>query len=264
MKYLKLLVTVLVLVWLTGCKDVVDFYLGVPLQPAFDEDSFVPGLNIFGIIRPDATGVYNNSFIQFQKVIPAVGYTDSLDVGTVIVKVEKDNDGISPVDFLLTDHHGVFSEEVYRPDTPFSPKAGDIFMVECVYPELPVLCATTLVPNPPVLLLNTLTESNRSLSFEIQVDTTIHMIDIYVYAGGLPAGFRRLPGEQDANTSVLFTDLPGAVDSMDIYSYDENMALYYMTANTSLNFNKYRESFSTVENGYGVFGALNHARFYLR
>ncbi len=265
MKTIRLWITAFVLVWLTGgCKEMLDFYLGIPFQPVFDEDSFVPGLNIFGIIRPDTTGVYNNSFVQFQKVVPAVGYTDSLDVGTVSVHVEKINEHASPCEFILTDHQGVFSEEDYRPDETFRPKAGDIFSVACTYPDLPVLTATTLLPNPPVLLLNTLAESGRSLSFEIQVDTTIYMLDIYVYAGGLLAGYKRLPGEQDANTSVLFADLPGMADSVDIYSYDENMALYCMTSNTSLNFNKYRESYSTVENGYGVFGSLNHARIYLR
>ena len=261
---MRLLITGFLLLWLTGCKDVVDFYLGVPLQPDVDEDSFIPGLNMFGIIRPDTTGIYNNSFIQLQKVIPAVGFTDSLDVGTVIVRVEKENDGISPVDFLLTDHNGVFGEEGYRPDIEFRPKAGETFSVECTYPGLPVLTAATLVPNPPVMLMNTLAESANSISFEIQSDTTIFMLDIYVYSEGLTVGYQRLPGEQDTNTFVSLTGLQSAADSVDIFGYDKNMAIYYMTANTSLNFNKYRESFSTVENGYGVFGALNHARFYLR
>ena len=247
----------------SGCMDAVDFYLGIPLQPVADEDSFVPGLNIFGIIRPDSTGEYNNSCILLQKVIPAVGSSDSLDIGPAIVWVEKLNGTNSRYDFLLTDHNHVFSEKGYRPDKEFRPKAGDRFSVECATLELPILTATTVVPNAPVLLMHTLMVSDNSLSFEIQADTTIFMLDVYVYKAGGLAAYQRLPGEQGSNTVVMFSSLQSGADSIDIYSYDENMATYYMTANTSLNFNKYRESFSTVENGYGVFGSLNHGRYFL-
>jgi hypothetical protein len=263
MKYMKYLIGFLFLLS-TGCKDLVDFYLGIPLQPVTDEDSFVPGLNIFGIIRPDSTGGYSNSCIILQKVIPAVGTSDSLYVGKATVRVEKLGELPSLYDFLLTDHNHLFSEEVYRPDKEFRPKAGETFSVECAYRELPVLTATTVIPNAPVILMQTLAESDNSLSFEIQADTTIFMLDLYVYAAGGLAGYQRLPGEQSANTIVSFASLQGKPDSVDVYSYDYHMAMYYMTANTSLNFNKYRESFSTVENGYGVFGSLNHARFYLK
>jgi len=230
----------------SGCMDAVDFYLGIPLQPVADEDSFVPGLNIFGIIRPDSTGEYNNSCILLQKVIPAVGSSDSLDIGPAIVWVEKLNGTNSRYDFLLTDHNHVFSEKGYRPDKEFRPKAGDRFSVECATLELPILTATTVVPNAPVLLMHTLMVSDNSLSFEIQADTTIFMLDVYVYKAGGLAAYQRLPGEQGSNTVVMFSSLQSGADSIDIYSYDENMATYYMTANTSLNFNKYRESFSTV------------------
>ena len=263
MKYIFFLFTGLLLL-LTSCKDIVDFYIGIPLQPATDENSFIPGLNIFGIIRPDSTEVYNNSFIVLQKVIPAVGSSDSLDVDTTSVRIEKINAPESTYVFFLTHYDHVFREDEYRPDLNFRPQAGDIYTVECVYRDLPVLTARTIVPNVPVIRMNTITETENSLSFEIQPDTSIFMFDIYIYAAGKLAGYQRLPGEQANGTPVLFNSLQGRADSIDIYSYDYNMALYYMTSNTSLNFNKYRESFSIVENGYGVFGALNHGRFYLK
>ena len=264
MRNLRFILTGFIIFWLTGCKEVVDFYLGIPLQPVIDEDSFVPGLNIFGIIRPDSNGDYNNSCIMLQKVIPAVGSSDSLDVGRAVVRVERLNEESCLYDFLLTDYGHLFSQEAYRPDTTFSTKAGDIFTVECVYHELPVLKAMTIVPNPPVMLMNTLTETGNSISFEVQAEPSIFMLDIYVYAAGELAGYERLPAEQSVNTLVFLPYLQGLADSIDLYSYDSNMADYYTTANTSLNFNKYRESFSTVENGYGVFGSMNHTRFYLK
>jgi hypothetical protein len=44
---------------------------------------------------------------------------------------------------------------------------------------------------------------------------------------------------------------------LEIYAYDENMAVYSTSFNTSFNFNRYRPSISTVENGYGCFGSVN-------
>ena len=78
MRKLILLIVVIFVLIVTGCKKMVDFYLGMPLQPTIDENTFVPGLNIFGIIRPDSTGGYNNSYIMLQKVLPAIGIGDSL------------------------------------------------------------------------------------------------------------------------------------------------------------------------------------------
>src|SRR4030042_3367870 len=223
MKYMRLLIGFFFLLS-AGCDEVLDFYLGIPLQPVIDEDSFVPGLNIFGIVRPDSTGIYNNSFIMLQKVIPAVGASDSLDIGTAIVLVEKLSGVPSWYDFLHTDHNRVFNQKVYRPGQDFRPKSGDIFSVECAYPELPILTATTVVPNPPFILMNTLAGSDNSLSFEIQSDTTIFMYDIYVYAKGGVTGYQRLPGEQSANTIVFFPSMQGVADSIDVYSYAYNMA----------------------------------------
>ena len=102
------------------------------------------------------------------------------------------------------------------------------------------------------------------MSFEIQADTTIFMLDVYVYTAGELAGYQRLPGEQATYTRCYFHPCRAGLTALMYTAMITIWPLYYMTSNTSLNFNKYRESFSTVENGYGVFGALNHARFYLK
>ncbi|MBN1416634.1 MAG: hypothetical protein JW973_16140 [Bacteroidales bacterium] len=264
MKGFRIPVIGLLIFLVTGCQDVVDFYIGVPLQPSVDESGFIPGLNIFGIIRPDSTDAINNSFIMLQKVIPAVGSSDSLDVGTALVRVEKTGVIAVTYDFMLTRYDTVFRQEAYRPDDDFSPQAGDVFLVECTYTGLPVLTAGTIVPNAPEIMMNTVVQTGNTLTFEIQPDTSIYMLDIYVYADGMEAGYQRIPGNQTAGTPVTFSSFHGYADSIDIFGYDNNLAVYCMTSNTSLNFNKYRESFSTVENGYGVFGALNHTRVYLK
>lgn len=238
----------------------VDFYLGVPYQPKFDEDSFVPGLNIFGVIRTDSTMAYNNSFVEVQKVVPANDFEDSIFVDTIEIIVELFH---SPFEsesygFYLTNSENIFSQTNYRPSGNFRPNAGDVLNIECYHPDLPVLTAQTIVPNHAQLIPGSLKETDKQIFFELASDSSIYMFDIYSYSSGITTGIVRLPTSKNQNTSIEIQN-HFAIDSVVIYSYDYHLANYYLSSNTSLNFNKYKVSFSEVEGGYGVFGALNRA-----
>ncbi len=244
------------------CKDAADFYLGVPLQPKFDENPFKNGLNIFGVIRIDSSFLHNNSFIEIQKIIPAVGSGDSIFIDTALVYVENMGDQ-STFNFILTDFEGTFDQVNYRPQNGFIPKAGEQFKVECSYLDLPVLTAYTQIPNKPQWDETSISLNNHTLNFNFAYDTTIFMFDVYLYSNGDVSGYSRLAPEETGNTPVEITFQGNQADSLVVFAYDYNLASYYLTSNTSLNFNKYRESFSEVENGFGVFGSLNKNIFRL-
>ncbi len=244
----------------------VDYYLGVPLQPVIDRNTFSAGLNIFGIIRPDSTSGYNNSYIMLQKVLPATGSSDSFEIDTAQVTVSfgsKDPE-IAVCYFMPADYNGTFKNDYYRPMCGLHPHAGDTFRVECRYMELPVLKGVTVVPNKPLLLENTFSKTDNSVSFDIKHDTTIYMFDIYLYYEGRIVNYSRIPAAKNTDTQIKFSSFKSDADSLVIYGYDYNFAKYYLTSNTSLNFNKYRETYSTVEDGYGVFGSLNLAGYKIK
>lgn len=250
-----------ILMAFSSCKEALDVYLGVPLQPRFDSSAFIPGLNIFGVLRPDFTHNYNNSFIIVQKVVPAVGDSLGWEIDSALVWVSKE---ISPSDstceFLQNNYNGTFSETNYRPDCNFSPVPGEIYRVECIYEDLPVLYAYTIIPNQPKIA-GSIKYDNGTLGMEFITDSSYYMLDVYAYSNGQVIGFQRLPFIEELNTQVTLSPIHQKPDSVIAFSYDYNLAVYYLTSNTSLNFNKYRKSFSTVENGYGVFGAINKAQF---
>ncbi len=266
MRIIILLTAVIYALIASGCKKMVDFYLGVPLQPVIDSNTFVPGLNIFGIIRPDSTGGYNNSYIMLQKVLPATGSDDSLEIDTAQVTVFYASQSAENVicNFLPSDCNGTFIKDYYRPLCEFHPQAGDTIKAECRYMDLPVLKGITIIPNKPLVLENTLIKTGNSVSFDIRYDSTIYMYDVYLYYQGHIVNYLRIPASGQSDTQIKFSSLSTDADSISIYGYDYNFAKYYLTSNTSLNFNKYRESYSTVEDGYGVFGSLNLAGYKIK
>lgn len=250
-------ILILLFIIVIGCKDAANVYLGIPLQPRFDDDSFAEGLNIFGIIRVDSTRGYNNSFVELQKIIPAVGTDDSMFVDTSSVIIE-DVIKQTTFEFSLTDFDSTFSQVNYRPAENFSPSSGDVLRIECISSDLPVLTAHTIIPKKPQWRENSVITDLSSISFELLPDSTIFMYDLYVFYQGVVCGYSRIASENDSTeTQVIINFSTDAADSIVAYGYDYNLADYYLTSNVSLNFNKYRESFSMVENGFGVFGSVN-------
>jgi hypothetical protein len=256
-------ILILLFILIYSCKDATDIYLGIPLQPRFEENSFQEGLNIFGIIRLDSTGRHNNSFVELQKIIPAVGTNDSILVDTSSVTIENiKNHKI--FEFSLTDFDQAFSQVNYRPANNFHPSSGDVFRIECINSGLPVLTAYTIIPEKPKWRENSAIVSKNTVSIDLLPDSTIFMYDLYLFSQGSVCGYSRIASENDSTATQAVIDFTGnAVDSIVAYGYDYNLAGYYLTSNISLNFNKYRESFSMVENGFGVFGSLNSNVFIL-
>jgi hypothetical protein len=250
------------IVLLGGCKEIGDFYMGLPLQPRFEKNSYTPGLNIFGILRPDSTGSFNNSFIHIEKVLPALGKIDSFSVDTVLVTVGGFNSG-QEFNFALNSD-SIFSQNAYRLDGIFTPKPGEIYTLTCDLEEYPVLKATTIIPQKAEMVENSLQAEDNYLAFEIKNDTSIFMLDVYCYSGDTLYGYNRFAAETQSNTLIELSVNGNKIKSIVVFSYDYNMAKYYLTSNTSLNFNKYRNSYSTVENGYGVFGSVNKNYFTIK
>lgn len=249
-------------VFLFSCQDALDFYLGVPMQPDFEEDQFIPGLNIFGVIRTDTTANLNNSIIDLERVMRAVGDTGDLEIDTAQIKVTLYN-GMASKDVIFkpSTYNGIFDQTHYRPVGDFYPKEGQLLAVECSYENLPILTATTIIPNKPEIVDGSFSTTNNDISFFVESDTSFQLLDVYVYIDSDMIDFLRIPTTSDADIQISFNALPAGFNRVDIYAYDANLSNYILTSNTSLNFNKYREPYSTVENGYGVFGSINYLMY---
>lgn len=250
---------VVLLMLVTGCEKMADWYIGIPLQPDFTEKNFDPGMNIFGVLRPDSTGRSNNSFVYVQQVLPAVGDTTTAwEVTDAKVEVfTEDTEDILVVPFVILHQDSIPERAYYRPETSFTPQAGEVYKLYCQAEGLPVLEAETRVPAQPQIPEGSMGTDARTVSFTILTDTVCHLLDVYLVSGGAYQTMRLVPGSQGTTTIAFSSATDISHGTIMIFAYDRHLASYYVTSNVSVNFNKFRKPYSTVQGGYGVFGSLN-------
>lgn len=262
MKFLKCIVVLVLFLSVVSCKETVDIYLGIPLQPKLEESNYVPGLNIIGILRPDFNDSISNSFVHVQEIAPAIDNYPEFSIDSLLVEDATVNvfgtDG-EPYAFTYTDYNNLFDAEQYRPSKDFEVKAGSTYEISCMYQELPELTSLTTIPYKPVLIEESIDLNNKLLKFNVAIDTSAFMYEVYALKNEAYIGFFRVIPTHSEVTSIEVNLSSNNPDLIVIYAYDFNLATYNATSNTSLNFNKYRKTYGNVEGGYGVFGSMNYS-----
>jgi hypothetical protein len=253
-----LLITASVVLLSVGCsKDsLLDLVLGS--QPNFEKgQNFVPGINIFGVIRPDSAGSQPMSVIKVEKVIPSISETTdsttllSLDASVFKISNNKIVDSLS---FRIRYPDTTF---IHQP-ADFGPLPGNHFRIICKSPGLPVLTAETIIPAQPSILENSVIAENNKVKFTIIEDRTAFLYDVVLYIGSKKYSQRELRA-MEGNTEVEFAveNINNSLRRIVIYGYDKNLSEYLTAQNLFIKPNTYRPPFSSVQNGYGVFGSLN-------
>jgi hypothetical protein len=250
----------LVLAIFCSCEDAVDYYLGFNQQPELTIDTFEEGLNIFGLLRPDSAGDYNKSFVFVQQNWPALEAEDFRIIHDVTVTVYLEENGVfvDTFAFPLVPSDSLFGDTLYRPVTEFYPQPGQTYQLICDHPDFPLAEGATTVPSKPEIVENSIAVYADQITFAVTNDSLIKMMDIYVITESDSWPVLRVIPEDSSDTHISINMSNSyLVEKVKIFSYDSKLATYYANSNTSLNFNKYRTSFSTLESGFGVFGSLN-------
>jgi hypothetical protein len=237
-----------------------EYYLGINQQPEFRNENIEEGLNIFGLLRPDSVRMYNKSFVFVQRIWPVLEVGDYKIIPDLTIQVERivGNAVAGTIDFPLVPSDSFFTDTLYRPLEHFTPRAGEHYRLTCHYEGLPDAIGVTIIPPEPKIIENSLSVEGRKISFRIAPDSLIGMIDIFLVSEDYSQMLDRIV---PSATMEMEIELNLPVDpyemQLKLFSYDANLAVYNGNSNTSLNFNKYRTTISTLESGYGVFGALN-------
>lgn len=257
--------TIILILLHSSCEKVTDFYIGIPLQPEITENTFKEGMNIFGLLRPDSYGEFNKSFVYVQQNWPVLEFNDSSFTIIKYADIQlirlEDNLSFDTIYFPLMSPDSSFSDTLYRPVQPYIPIPGNTYRLICSHDSLPRAIGETLFPNEPLVVPGSIKISDRNIRFEVGRDETIKMMDIYLVCSTCSGFAGRYVTSDTTNISITLPISGVSQAIIEIYGYDANLAAYYANSNTSLNFNKYRTTFSTMEEGFGVFGSLNFTKF---
>ncbi len=216
---------------------------------------FEPGLNILGVLRlDDSTGT---SFIHVEQAYRANDIDDE-DFPLVIEDAE------AVVQGTITDtttYPFVYKADILRPyiytDPSFAPTAGEEYALSITHSELPTLTDTTIVPVKPDIDTTTLTISENTLSFDLLTTADTYLYDIYLISPSDSQHYR-FANQGKGLFPFTFNPTVGPWQTMTIhiYGYDANLA-EYLTAVTTIKYQTYLETVTTVTGGYGVFGSVS-------
>jgi hypothetical protein len=226
-------------------------------QPHYLEDvKHDPMLNVFGILRPDSLGFVPLSYVHLEFSFPTDNIPDSIIIPDAQVKIFK-VDGTRTVDSCYFDYTdlGLFPTQEYR-HASFFPQKGTYRLI-CQKEGFPVLSAETTVPNVPVIQEETIQRQGNSFSFQIMRDEQAGLYEVVLEGRNRLIKDRFLrPNSGDVPISLSLDGVPKEVFQLTIYAFDLNLS-EYLTYNLSIKPDIYQKDFSTVQNGFGCFGAMN-------
>jgi len=225
-----------------------------PQPSTIIKTDFEPGLNILGVLRlDDSTGT---SFIHIEQACRTEEIYDE-DFPLII----EDAGAVVQGTTDKTTYPFIYEADTLRPliypHPSFAPAAGEQYALSITHPELPTLTDTTIVPVKPSIDPTTLTISESTLSFDLLTTTDTDLYDVYLF---LPEDMllQRLANQLAGRTTVRFDLSPskGQPLWLEIYGYDANLA-EYLTAVTTIKYQTYLETVTTVTGGYGAFGSVS-------
>ena len=238
-----------------------EYYLGFNQQPKFNNGDIIGGLNIFGVLRPDSIESYNKSFVFVQKIWPVLDMDNFTIIQNVTVRLEhlSNNEVTDVTEFPMVPPDSLFSDSLYRPLEHFIPQPGIKYRLICQYEGLPDAMGECVFPPKPKIIENSLSVDGNNVTFALAADSLIGMVDIYLIGESFSEFIERLVPSGTIDTDVEL-QLPFDPQGLQIkiFAYDANLSVYYGNSNTAFNFNKYRTTISTLDSGFGVFGALNY------
>jgi len=225
-----------------------------PMPDAIIETEFVPGLNILGIVRLEDTTA--SSFVYIERAYASNEYETWVDSLPIIKNANVWIAGTRDTTGYIFRYYGEQSDHKYI-NADFRPVAGETYQLTITAPDLPDLSASTSVPHLPTIDTGSVVISDGIVNFNLRTTADAYLYDVYLLCenGQL---VNRLSNDGAIVKELQFKlnnnlDAPLAIQ---VYGYDENMATI-LNATSSIIPQSFLETLSTVEGGYGCFGAVS-------
>lgn len=224
-----------------------------PMPDTIIDTTFEPGMNIFGVIRlGDST---NSSFVYIERAYAPNEYDAFADtiplVKNAAVVIKRASDSTAFL-FLYSDSSG--DHKYLNPN--FIPVAGETYNLSISAPGLPSLSASATVPRQPEIDTSSVRISATELSFTLLTSDDTYLYDIYVISQNGQLSQREKNSRSGMkNIKIALNQKFDRPTQVKIFGYDQNLARYF-DASSSLIPQSFLETLSTVNGGYGCFGAV--------
>lgn len=253
-RYRKITISLMVSVVLfAGCSDIGEYYVGLNMQPDMSEAPFEPGLNVFGIVKTGPSFDTANHYFEVHELADLFSFEEEslIVVDANITLTRRTVEGEE-----FTYRLGLTLDSIYV-DDKIKVSAGDKWFYTCGHDSFLVKSECVVPQNPEIQ--NEIGIGDNWLSFSVQPDSTAFMYGVYVIENDNVAYEQVLPvpGEATKVEISLGWHPEKGHGQIFIFAYDENFRTYYATSNTFFKPNAYRPAFTTVDGGYGVFGAVS-------
>ena len=253
----KLLVAVLILLstfW-SGCD--LPWEPG-PMPTKLIETEFEKGLNIFGILRED--GISGSSFIRVERAIEVDEFNDTMSVDIHSADVTIMHNASSATYTFQFEEDTARGNLFFNPY--FAPAEGETYTLTVKAESFPTVFALATIPQRPGIQNSSFSE--KSYNFDLVMTEDTGMYEVYLFLEGGYSVYQRVinDGQQKKKLSLKIPDGYGSPYLLNIYGYDPQLT-EYTNAAVTLRWNTYQETVTTVEGGYGTFGAVTVFRSWL-
>ena len=222
-----------------------------PMPTKLIDTEFEKGLNVFGLLRDD--GISGSSFIRVERAIEVDEFNDTMSVDIRSADVTIMHNASSAVYSFQFEEDTSRGNLFFNPY--FTPVEGETYTLEVKAESFPTIFASTTIPQRPGIQNSSFSEN--FFIFDLIMTEDTGMYEVYLFLEGGGAIYEKVinDGNQKKKLFLKIPDSYGSPYLLNIYGYDPKLT-EYTNAAVTLRWNTYQEMVTTVEGGYGTFGAV--------
>ncbi|HPR31004.1 MAG TPA: hypothetical protein PLK12_02870 [Prolixibacteraceae bacterium] len=257
MKYASVFSTFVIaalLLLFTRCIEMGAYYAGFHMQPDIDRASFTPGLNVYGILKAGPSFDTLDHYFEVQRVLYVFDSIEGFPVADASIVLKRISGGNEVARYTVPHIRDGIYRHAFLDVAP-----GEHWEFSCRDDSFSVF-SYCVVPNTPVLKGSVSCPTDREVRFILEPDSTAYMYWVYLTGPGENIFIHRQVSTRGEETSFYLTpDWPVEKGKTVLYvfAFDRNLEHYTTTSNIFFKPNAFRPMFSTVEGGYGTFGAVS-------
>lgn len=264
MKENKIICLVLLFSMLTvfnSCVKVGEWFIGLNLQPNMENSPFEPGLNVFGVLKTGPGFDTINHHFEVQQLFDMHDGDYGIEIRDAKITLSRMDDNDSIIDYFYPEHK---SDGLYFARS-LAVLPAEKWFYTCKYDTF-IVCAECIVPSMPSLMNKLPVIVENQIKFDVVPDTTAFMYLAYIMQDEHFAMEQKIANQVNVTSFVVEANWDFSESSIQLYlfAYDKNMMTYQTTSNTFFKPNAFRPSFSTVQGGFGTFGAISSSLYVIK